>query len=157
MYFPLFKVVILVVGVMSAYLVRSYLVNPKLLNPSCLNHSDRCVRLEYFRKQNTVLVYVYPSNWILWFNGDKFFVYQVGNTGRECNNPDYQPAFEIRPRRRKVEEYTCIRKVKSVEEFYEDVEKKYAYINLTDPSAFSAFDLAEYLVREQILTLPAGS
>jgi hypothetical protein len=154
MHFPLLKVVVLMVGVMTAYVIRQYWINPKVLTPVCLIDSDRCVRLEYFRRKNTALVYVFPSNWVLWFNGEKFYVYQVGNTGRTCTDPNFQPAFEIRPRNRKVDEYTCIRNLKSVQEYYPEASKEYAYFSVPDPNAYSAFDVAQFLIERQIIRLP---
>jgi hypothetical protein len=153
MYFPIVKVVVVVVGVMSAYLVHRYVVTPKVLYPTCLVSTEQCVRLEFFRRANTALVFVYPAAWTLWFNGDKFFVYQQGDTGRKCSDPDYSAAYEIRPRQQQVQELTCIRSVDKVKEYYNGLPAEYKYIRLENANQFSAYALAKFLVDEQIITL----
>lgn len=157
MLFPI-KVTLLVLAFMGAYLVRVYWVRPKILEPSCLLNTDRCVKLVYYQKDNSVLVFAEPTSYRIWFNGSTFYLYDLSSaTGRACTNPDYEPAYEVQPKQSVVQNYTCIRSLKSVLKLYEHSPRKYAYIRMDDPSTFSAFDVIRYLLTNRIVGLPEGS
>jgi hypothetical protein len=157
MLFPI-KVTLLVLAFMGAYLVRVYWVRPKLLEPSCLVQSDRCVKLVYHRKDNSALVFAEPASFRIWFNGTTFYVYDVStSTGRRCTDPDYEPAYEVQAKQSAIQNYTCIRSLKSVLKYYEQSPQEYAYIRVEDPLSFSAFDVIRYLLAHRIVGLESGS
>jgi hypothetical protein len=147
------KVVLLIASIMLAYILRIYYIRPHILEPSCLIDTQNCVQLEYYNRDNSVFVIVRPSSYRLWFNGQKFFVYDVFNSGRTCADPDYEPAYEIKPTQNYVDNYTCIRSISKVFEYYKDVPKKTAYIRATDTASYSVFDVIQYLLKERIIGL----
>jgi hypothetical protein len=157
MLFPI-KVTLLVLAFMGAYVLRMYWVRPKLLEPSCLLNTDRCVKLVYYRKDNSALVFAEPAAFRIWFNGTTFYVYDVASgTGRKCVEADYEPAYEVQPKQSAVQKYACIRSLKSVLKLYEKSPREYAYIRVDDPASFSAFDVIRYLLTHRIVGLPEGS
>ena len=152
------KVSILVLAFMVAYLLRIYWINPKVLEPMCLLNTNRCVKIEYYQRDNSLFAYVTPSAFRIWFNGTTFYVYEVGaSTGRLCTDPKYQPAYEVKPKRNAVENYTCIRSIAEVMKYYEGIPKKYVYIRTASPTQFSAFDVIQYFLKHEIIVQPSSS
>ena len=154
MLFPI-KVTLIVLAFMGAYLLRVYWVRPKLLEPSCLLQTDRCVKLVFYRKGNSALVFAEPTAFRIWFNGTTFYVYDLtAGTGRKCTEADYEPAYEVQPKQSAVQKYACIRSLKSVLQLYKNEPREFAFIRMDDPSSFSAFDVIQYLLTHRIVGLP---
>lgn len=148
------KTTILVLAVMSAYVLRMYYVRPKILHPHCLIDTNSCVELEYYTKENSAFVIVRPSMYRLWFNGKTFYVYDVFNTGRTCENPDYQPAYEIQPTQSSIQNYHCVRSIAKVFEYYKDTPKNRDFIRVDNLNDFSVYDVIRYLLNKRIVGLP---
>jgi hypothetical protein len=150
--FPI-KIVLIVAAFMLAYWLRWTVIRPKILEPVCLINSDKCVQLEYFRKDNSALVTVYPSAYRVWFNGSTFYVYLLQSTGRTCDDPEYQPAYEVKPTRNVVQNYQCIRSIPNVLKYYEGVQPQRVRFRVPDPSNFSVYDVIQYLIAKRIVGL----
>lgn len=154
MLFPI-KVCLLGLAFMVAYLIRIHYVNPKVLEPLCLLNTSKCIKIEYYLRDNSLFAYVTPSAFQIWFNGTSFYVYDLSaSTGRMCSDPNYQPAYEIQLKRSAVQNYSCIRSIKEVMKYYADTPKRYAYVRSPKAQEFSAFDVIRFFVDKQIIALP---
>ena len=149
----LIKLCVLILAFMGAYIFHRTIVRPKLLEPHCLVNTNNCAQIEYYKKMNTVFVIVRPSAYRLWYNGSTFYVYDISNSGRTCSNPNYQPAYEIKPKMNNVQNYHCIRSFASVFEEYKNVPKRVIFIRSEDPVSFSVFDVIRHLLEEKIIQL----
>lgn len=148
------KVCILLSAFMVAYLLRVHWINPKILEPRCFLNSNQCVQIDYYQKpnENSLLAYVNPSSFKVWFNGIHFYVYvSKSSTGHQCTTPGYDPAYVLDLKRQAVHNYQCIRSVHDVMQYYTKTPKKTAYIRSANPNAFSAFDIVQYFLNRRLV------
>lgn len=150
MLFTPIKITCICAAFMLAYWLRWIVIRPKVL-PACLIHPEKCVELEYYRKDNSAFVIVKPSMYRVWFNGSNFYVYLLANTGRVCTDPEYQPAYEVQPTRNATEKYQCIRSIANVMKYYEGIAPERVSIRVDDPTAFSVYEVIQYLLKNRIV------
>jgi hypothetical protein len=151
------KVCILVLAFMIAYLLRVYWINPKILEPMCFLNTNQCVQIDYYQKpnENSLLAYVSPSSFRVWFNGIHFYVYvQSASTGQQCTTPGYDPAYIVDTKRQAVQNYQCIRSLDDVMQYYADTPKQSAYIRTASPNDFSAYDVIQYFLKRRLVAPP---
>ena len=107
-----------------------------VLKNACLLDSNKCYRIYYKKKNNTVLIKLPNSYWI-WFNGAEFFVYGYPSS-TECPSitnskgevTSQSSAFVINSQNLDIRGYRCVKSLEAVKDIYKKMDDTYHYINM---------------------------
>jgi len=147
----IFKLILIILGLMSAFILYKSWILPSVLIPNCLVNSNNCLEIKYFKKQNSALVFVNPTGYTIWCNAGECFLYGI-NTGYVCKDPKYEAAFKIEKNRKSLENYTCILSVREVLKQYADISPMYLYKRVIF-SKFDVYKLLDILVDNKIIVI----
>lgn len=112
------RIITIVLAIFTAFVIYSYIIRPYILEPMCLVDSNSCVRMSYYRYNNSALSKMGNSGLWIWFNGDKAFIYGQP-VGQLCQDPSkYQTAYTINTKTGLKEGFTCVITLGEVIDFY---------------------------------------
>ena len=148
-----YAVIIAVVGVCIGYLFYKYFIREKLLEPSCLLGSKTCLKISYYKYENSILFKVMPEGYWAWFDGEHLYIYDGNLTNSKCPTHSknekgedivYQQVYKLNrvpviANTTNTHEIACIEQVSDIVKYYEslNVKKKYLYKRL-DKSVFES-------------------
>jgi hypothetical protein len=71
------------IGILVGFLIYQLLLRPLVLSPLCLIDTEDCLSISYYNVDNTVLVNVDQSDYYIWYDGEKIYLYEP-TLGLEC-------------------------------------------------------------------------
>ena len=72
------------IGILVGFLIYQILLRPLVLIPLCLVNNEDCLSISYYNVDNTVLVNVSESDYYIWYDGEKIYLYEP-SLGLECS------------------------------------------------------------------------
>ena len=147
----LIRLVFVVIACLFAYIIYIKIVQP-FLSRKCF-FSQTCLRLKYYKFENSVLAHIQPSGYWLWFNGLDAYVYGY-TTGRTCQDIKYEPAYKVQKTSGLPTGYDCIDKLDDITKFYKSkgVKSQYLYLD-TEGKNFGVEKILNLLDSKNIITL----
>lgn len=119
-WYKIYRVLVIIVAILVGYIIANNYVKQKVLRPLCMVDSNSCIKISYYKYNNSVLVYINNSETWLWYNGIKVYIYGMP-TGQLCLNPNqYEAAYAIDPKTGIKEGYSCVMALGEVLKFYEE-------------------------------------
>lgn len=114
------NIIILLLSLMTGYVLYYLLIRPKVLEPLCLVNSEDCARLGYRTFGNSILINVSLTDYWIWYNGDKIFVYNPPISDLVCKTEmNYEPAYVVDQVTGLPSNYECITRVIDVLKYYD--------------------------------------
>jgi len=151
--FLFFRILLIILGVFTAYALYNYVVNPLVLRPLCLTDSNGCVRVSYYAYQNSALIYLRGSGSYVWYNSDKAFVYGQP-VGRICQDPDnFEPAYAIDTKTGLQLGYQCVKSLPNVTKWYTDKGVAMKYLLYRPKGDFDVYSVLNLLDEQGIINL----
>jgi hypothetical protein len=149
------KIFIIIIAISSAYVFYNYIVEPNVLYPLCLVNSKSCVKIEYYKINNAVLVNMLPTGYWMLYDGFRY-VYTYGhNSGNSCvNNKDFEAAYvtDVKKNFKKIDGYKCIENLPTMLEYFQkNSDKNYLYYRSPDINNFDIYALINYLNMKKII------
>jgi|688.fasta_scaffold462764_2 hypothetical protein len=147
----------IIISCCTCFLIFIYLVKPKVLENLCLVDSGKCLHLQYWAFENSVLTQLSNTGIWVWFNGDRAFIYGQP-VGQICPDPDnFSAVYSINTNNGVKEGYKCVVSLKKVIEFYQskNVSEK-TLIKKINPTNFDIYDLLNLLDKEDIINLSSS-
>lgn len=144
----------IVIAVLIAFSIAILVIKPFVLEPLCIIDTDKCLQIEYWQYNTTVLAHIQPTGYWVWFNGENMLIYGQP-TGRLCSDLGYAPAYLYDIRLQKVLGYVCVIDLEQVQSFYKEKNVKAQYIFKKNPSPnFDAYDLLTLFIKDKIIPSP---
>jgi hypothetical protein len=148
------RVVVIIIGIVSAYVFYSYFIEPSVLYPLCITNSETCNRMAYYKYKNSVLIKMQPSGYWIWYNGDNAFIYGQP-TGIKCDDPSkYEPGFAINTKTGQKIGYQCIQKLDQLLSFYEkQSSQEFVYDRMDNPSDVDVYYVLNLFNKKGIISI----
>ena len=74
MYNLVFRIVIVIFSVATAFVLYYKFVRPYILEPLCIVDTNTAIEIVYFTKGNTALINMIPTGVWIWYNGHDFVI-----------------------------------------------------------------------------------
>lgn len=145
------RLLVIIVAILSAYIFYVFIVKPFFLVKTCLIDTDMCLRLEYFRYKDTVLLHAQPTGYWVWFDGKNIMIYGEP-TGRVCDTTS-EPVYMYDTKANKISGYACVKTLTEVQKFYKNIKPEFIYVHDPDIN-YNVYDLINMLVKRKIISLP---
>jgi hypothetical protein len=127
-WYKISRVVVIILGILIGYLITIHYVKENILQPLCFVDSNSCIRVMYYKYNNSALIHVISTGMWLWYNGHKVYIYGFP-TGQLCKEPqNYEAAYSIDPNTGMKEGYSCVMVLGAVIDFYKDKNVKPQYL-----------------------------
>ena len=148
------RIIVIIVALITAYVIYSLIVKPGILEPLCLINTLGCVRMAFYRYNNSALVHMRNTEIWLWYNGYKVYVYGQP-IGQICNNPgSFEAAYAINTRTGMKEGFECVTVLGELINFYKSKTKmEYLYKKVKDRETFDVYGALNLLNDHGIIDL----
>jgi hypothetical protein len=149
----LLRLFVIIIGIATAYVIYSYFIKSYVLYPLCLINTNQCVRILYYKIENSILFNMEPTGYWGWYNNKNIYLYGI-TSDRLCEN-NFEPVYVIDASTPTgvPKGYECIQKLETVQKYYTDNSKKeYLYFRAEDPYKLTVYDVIQYLMNKKIIT-----
>jgi len=118
----LFKLVVFVAAIALGYLATKYVIDPYIMTPNCMINNKECLTFKYYADHNnTVLIYVEPYGYWVWFDGKYAYIYDTVRSINTCSDKDkFDPVYVVKHNSFKwvPVESKCIKKLDLLKQEY---------------------------------------
>lgn len=148
------RVLVILLGILTGYVLYNSFVKPKVLEPLCLVGTNGCVRIGYYQHENSALAHMRNTGIWIWFNGYKAYVYGQP-VGQICNDPDkYEAAYAINTRSGLKEGYECVKSLSELLNYYKSkTDMKFLYKKVPNRNEFDVYGALNLLQDNHIIDL----
>jgi hypothetical protein len=150
------RLFIVLIAVLTSILFYSYIIDPYVLEPTCLANTTKCVQIEYYQNENALLIHMIPTNYWLFFDGDRL-VYTYGNSGSNtCSDPNFESVYvtDIKSKIKAIKGYVCIDNLQNaIKRFSAQSSLKYLYYRDSNPNIIDVYDVINYFYNKKIINL----
>ena len=116
----LIRILVIFLAILTMYVFYIYLFKPYFLESVCFLDTKRAVKLIYWKYKKSILINMLPTNFWIWYNNDKIYVYG-SSRGYLCDDADnYVPAWTIDIEKRTISSLQCITKLEKIQKYYKD-------------------------------------
>jgi len=126
------SIIIIILGVATAYILYKTVVEPHVLRPMCLVDTAGCIQIGYYSYKNSVLGHMQPEGYWFWFNGESAYVFNPDTTGLSCKDGKdgitYSPAYKVNPVLGVTSSFECIQTIDELKEFYTGKNVRFEYL-----------------------------
>jgi hypothetical protein len=134
------RIAVILLALITGYVIYGLIVKPAILDPLCLTDTGSCVRMAFYRYNNSALVHMRNTGIWLWFNGHKAYVYGQP-VGQLCKDPNsFEAAYAINTRTGLKEGYECVTVLGELINFYKTkTDMEYLYKRVKDRNNFDVY------------------
>lgn len=150
---------IIIIAILTGFCMYSYILRPLMLEPMCLINTNSCLRLGYYKYNNSALMNMGNNGIWLWFNGSDIYIYGQ-NVGQLCEDPSkYQTAYKIEGSTGIKKGYECVMTLENVLSFYKkkNVPLQYVVKKIDNFNTFNVYDVMNIMQNEKIIVLPKAN
>lgn len=149
----LIRLWVITLACLVAIIVYQFIVKPYILEPSCLIDTQSCLKIQYQRVQNSVLVHMIPTGYWVWFDGKDILIYG-DPTGRVCKDEDFESVYVYDVSTRKILGYMCAKPLSQVKDFYKRHNSPIEYIfKRKFGENFNIYDVINLLADKNIINI----
>ena len=123
----LIRLWVITLASLVAIIMYQFIIKPYLLEPMCLIDTQSCLKIEYQRFQNSVLIHMIPTGYWIWFDGKDILIYG-DPTGRVCKYEGFDSVYVYDVSTRKILGYMCAKSLSEVKDFYKRQNAPLEYI-----------------------------
>ena len=144
------------IAILSAYLFYFNVVDPYILDPMCMTNTTKCVQIEYYQIGNSLLIHMIPTDYWLFFDGDKL-VYTYGHfSSRACSNSSFESVYvtDVKSKTKSIKGYVCVDNLqKTIDRFTKESKIKYVYYRDPNPNTIDVYDIIQHFYDKKIINL----
>lgn len=149
-----FRVIIIVIAIITAIVFVYYIVNPYILEPLSFLDTENSLKIFYRTNGNTAIVYIEPINHWLFYNDKKLYTFTPENTGHLCDKEEFSLAYVMEATDELKEiGYECIPNVNTLlEKYYPQKDWKIVFHKVgTKDSVLTSQQIINILLKKRII------
>ena len=145
------RITVIILGILVGFSIFQLIIVP-LLQSKCIIKTNSCVKIQYQKYENSVLVHMIPTGYWIFFDGNDVFIYGEP-AGKVCDD-EHEPVYVYDVENMKDTGYVCGTKLAEIKDFYDKNKslKKYVYLR-RDTSDFGVYDVINYLADNRIINI----